>query len=160
MKTLFAFRRKILASVRVTALRLQLRDIKVGTNFYCNKGFFVARGKKLIAGDNVYFGRHAHIGNDLILSDDVMVASNCAFVGGDHKIDNLGTTLIRESGIEHRKTTVIENNVWIGHGCIIMAGVTIKSGAVVAAGAVVTKDVGNDVIIGGSPAVLIRKRIP
>lgn len=37
--------------------------------------------------------------------------------------------------------TSIGNDVWIGHGSIIISGVTIGDGAVIAAGAVVTKDV-------------------
>lgn len=160
MKALLVLRRKLLATFRVTLLRLQFRDIQVGKKFFCNKGFFLSRTIKLRVGDNVYFGRYTHVGNNLTIGDHVMVASHTAFVGGDHRIDNIGATLIRNSGRKSSKTTIIEDNVWLGHGCIIMAGITIKSGAVVAAGSVVTKDVGNDEIVGGSPAQLIRKRKP
>ena len=53
---------------------------------------------------------------------------------------------------------VIENDVWIGHGAIIMDGVKIGNGAVIGAGAVVTKDVEPYAIMGGVPAKLIRYR--
>ncbi len=56
--------------------------------------------------------------------------------------------------------TNIGNDVWIGHGAIVLPGVTIGNGAIVAAGAVVTKDVLPYSIVGGNPAVFIRFRIP
>jgi len=159
MNLLLAFRQKLLASLRLGLLKMQLRKISVGKGFYCNLGFYVSRKSRFTAGDNVYVGRHAHVGSNIEIGNNVMIASNVAFVGGDHKIDNLGDTPIRYSGRVHNRSTIIEDNVWIGHGSIIMAGTTIRSGAVVAAGAVVTKDVDSNNIVGGSPAKLIRKRI-
>ena len=53
---------------------------------------------------------------------------------------------------------VIGNDVWLGEGCTIMAGVTIGDGAVVAANAHVVKDVGPYEIVGGNPAKLIKRR--
>lgn len=55
---------------------------------------------------------------------------------------------------------VIGNDVWIGHGSIVLPGVTIGDGAVVAAGAVVSKDVAPYTIVGGVPAHPIRDRFP
>ena len=56
------------------------------------------------------------------------------------------------------RVTRIGNDVWIGHGAIITAGVSVGDGAVVGANAVVTKDVGPYTIVGGVPARLIRYR--
>lgn len=52
----------------------------------------------------------------------------------------------------------IGNDVWIGYGALIMAGVSIGDGAIVGAGAVVTKDVEPYAIVGGVPAKVIRMR--
>jgi phosphonate metabolism protein (transferase hexapeptide repeat family) len=54
----------------------------------------------------------------------------------------------------------IGNDVWIGHGAIVLPGVTVGDGAVIAAGAVVSKDVEPYTIVGGVPAHPIRERFP
>lgn len=53
---------------------------------------------------------------------------------------------------------VLEDDVWIGYGSIILSGVHIGQGAVVAAGAVVTADVPPYAIVGGVPAKIIKYR--
>ena len=54
----------------------------------------------------------------------------------------------------------IGNDTWIGHGAIIMKGVTVGDGAVIASNAVVTKDVPPYAIVGGLPAKVIKWRHP
>ena len=53
---------------------------------------------------------------------------------------------------------VIENDVWIGYGSIIVSGVRIGHGAIVAAGSVVLKEVEPYSIVAGNPAREISKR--
>lgn len=60
----------------------------------------------------------------------------------------------------YNQRVIIENDVWIGEGALILEGVTIKTGAIVGAHAVVTKDVEPYAIVGGVPAKLIRFRFP
>ncbi|WP_294590666.1 CatB-related O-acetyltransferase [uncultured Bacteroides sp.] len=59
---------------------------------------------------------------------------------------------------DNKGDIVIGNDVWIGYGAVIMAGVHIGDGAIIAARAVVTKDVPPYTIVGGTPAKEIRKR--
>ena len=54
----------------------------------------------------------------------------------------------------------IGNDVWIGHGAVILPGRTLGDGAVVAAGAVVTKDVPAYAIVAGVPARVVKERFP
>jgi acetyltransferase-like isoleucine patch superfamily enzyme len=56
------------------------------------------------------------------------------------------------------KKTIIDNDVYIGHGAIINTGVHVGSGAIIASGSVVTKDVPAYSIVGGNPAQFIRWR--
>ena len=158
MEKLKALRRFILGKLQLLWLRIRLLDIQVGKGFFCRKGLYITRRHSVKAGDNLFLGRHVHIASNLVFGDNVMVASQVSFVGGDHKIDYIGDTPIRFSGPEEQQTTYIEDGVWIGHGAIIMSGVRIGQGAVVAAGSLVTKDVEPNSIVGGAYAKEIRKR--
>jgi hypothetical protein len=53
---------------------------------------------------------------------------------------------------------VIGNDVWIGHGAIVLPGVTIGTGAAIGAGAVVSRDIPDFAIAVGVPAKVIRYR--
>ncbi len=55
--------------------------------------------------------------------------------------------------------TIIGPDVWIGHGAIIMPGVSVGTGAIVGSGSIVTKDVEDYTIVAGNPARLIRRRV-
>ena len=59
---------------------------------------------------------------------------------------------------EERIDVLIGNDVWIGYGATILAGVKIGDGAIIAAGAVVNKDVEPYEIVGGVPAKRINMR--
>ena len=59
---------------------------------------------------------------------------------------------------EHRVT--LGNDVWIGHGAIVLPGVSIGTGAAIGAGAVVTKDIPPFAVAVGVPARVIRYRFP
>lgn len=54
------------------------------------------------------------------------------------------------------KSITIGDNVFIGHGSIIMPGVTIGNNVVIGAGSVVTKDIPNGVVAAGVPAKAIK----
>ena len=62
------------------------------------------------------------------------------------------------SRIKRKGSIILQNDVWIGHGATIMAGVTLHNGGVVAADAVVTKDVPPYAIVAGNPAKIVRHR--
>lgn len=86
------------------------------------------------------------------------MASDVAFVGKDDHVINIPEKTIWNSGRGDSYKTFVGNDVWIGHGAIIMAGVRIGDGAIVAAGSVVTKDVEPCTIVGGNPARFIKNR--
>lgn len=86
----------------------------------------------------------------LSIGSDVSIAHAVSILTTEHMFDQPGT-VIRDQGRESRPT-VIEDDVWIGAGARILAGVRIGSRAIVGAGAVVTSDVSSGCIVGGVPA--------
>jgi len=141
----------------ITSLLLKVNCIE--KNILISKGFTKSRKNKLeLPGNNIYFGGNCHIGVNLTVRSFVMVASNVSFVGADHDITN-PKELMFYSGRAKMLGVTIEENVWIGHGSIVLDGVNILEGSIVAAGAVVTKTFPKYSIIGGNPAKLIRSRV-
>lgn len=109
-------------------------------------------------GDRVQFGRDCIIQCDIEIGNDVLIAPRVAFVGrDDHRFDVVGQT-IWDSPRGDTLRTVVQDDVWIGYGSIVLAGVVIGEGSVVAAGSVVVKDVAPYSIVGGVPAKRIRER--
>lgn len=150
-------RRFLLGAIRKKRLQFRNGLLEISGGFFCGKGCFVSTKNKIRIGRNFYMGNYCHLSANAEIGKDVLFASYVSLVGGDHEIDNIRVP-IRKSGRSEMKTIHIEENVWIGHGAIIMQGVRVGSGAVVAAGSVVTKDVDRGAIVGGNPAKLIRYR--
>jgi acetyltransferase-like isoleucine patch superfamily enzyme len=109
-------------------------------------------------GNRVQFGPRCLVQCDIQFGDSVLVAQNVAFVGRvDHRVDVVGSAIWDSPRGDDGKT-IVEDDVWIGHGCIVMAGVRIGRGAIVAAGSVVTRDILRYGIAAGVPARVIRMR--
>lgn len=109
-------------------------------------------------GHRVQFGANCIVHCDASFGNSVLIARNVAFINrDDHRFDLPGTA-IWDSPRGDKLKTIVEDDVWIGHGAIILSGVTIGEGAVVAAGAVVTRDVPPCAIVGGNPARVLRGR--
>lgn len=62
----------------------------------------------------------------------------------------------RRAKWESAEPIVIADNVWLGGGVIVCAGVTIGEDTVVGAGAVVTRDLPPGVLAAGVPARVLR----
>ncbi len=149
--------RTVLAAAKYCRLRLTAPGFVAAPGFYCGRGCFVSRDSRINVGSNFYMGNYCHLSAEATIGDDVMFASFVALVGGDHVIDNI-TVPMRAAGRGERQPIVIDDDVWIGHGAIVMHGVRVGRGAVVGAGSVVTRDVPAQAIVAGSPARIIRYR--
>ena len=114
--------------------------------------------KDVTIGDRVQFGPNCRIQCDIEFGNSILMAANVQFIGKDDHITNISGKTIWNSGRGDSQKTHVGNDVWIGNGAIIIAGVTIGDGAIVAAGSVVTKDVEPCTIVGGNPARKIKER--
>ncbi len=52
------------------------------------------------------------------------------------------------------------DDVWIGHGAVVLPGITLGTGCAIGAGAIVTKDVPAFAIVVGNPGRVLRFRFP
>lgn len=113
--------------------------------------------RDLIAHEFGFVGEGCQIGPKVELGRYVMLGPRVAIVGADHRWDQPGVPMIF-SGRAQLLQTVIETDVWIGYGAIVIAGLRIGRGSIVAAGAVVTKSIPPYEIWGGVPAQRIQAR--
>ncbi|MDR7241476.1 maltose O-acetyltransferase [Priestia megaterium] len=112
-------------------------------------------------GSNIHVGENFYANFDCVLLDvcEIRIGDNCFLAPGVHIYTATHPlhALERISGAEFGKRVEIGNNVWIGGRAIINPGVKIGNNAVIASGAVVTKNVPDSVVVGGNPAVIIKR---
>ena len=150
-------------SERSVILRNMLGSIgqrsAVGRNFLCQCGKHIFIGDKSVINDNCTMmdENHIRIGNQ------VLIAPNVQFYTATHPIDynerfvenwdeNSGELFFRTRSLP----ITVEDNVWIGGGSIILAGITIGTGSVIGAGSIVTKSIPANCVAVGNPCKVIR----
>jgi acetyltransferase-like isoleucine patch superfamily enzyme len=114
-------------------------------------------------GDDVFIGSGANFSateSKIIIGSKVMFGPNVTIMGGDHNISKIGKYMfdVKEKLPENDAPVIIEDDVWIGTGVIILKGVKIGTGSVVAAGALVINDVPAYSVVAGVPAKVLKQR--
>lgn len=90
------------------------------------------------------------------IGDNVLIAGHCMIIPNNHNFSNRAVPIAKQGNTS--KGIVIGDDVWIGHGCSILDGVTIGKGSIIAAGSVIVKSVEPFTIVGGVPAKIIKDR--
>jgi len=161
------FRKFILQLRDLYLVNIKWKNYKIGNNFHAGKNVVIWAKDIVEIGNNCYIGRNSQIETNIKIGNDVLIANSVAIVGRyDHNYQEFGKTIrqssqIRDSDYNWKaigEVTIIENDVWIGYGVIILSGITIKTGSIIAAGSVVTKNVKEYEIYGGNPAKKISNR--
>ncbi|MDW2263293.1 acyltransferase [Vibrio sp. 1557] len=131
---------------------------KVGRRIVYYPGVWIFSGRNLVIGDDVDFAKGVLVTTDggLSIGDRVLIGYHTHILTSNHKIPNLPLKVFQSGHV--KKPVYIENDVWIGAGCVILPGVTIGSGSIVGAGSVVTKDIPKNSICAGVPAKIIKAR--
>lgn len=112
--------------------------------------------RKTRLGHNVHFNGMRIIGNgDVTIGDNFHSGIDCVIITETHNYK--GDELPYDSSYLS-KPVVIEDNVWLGHGVLILPGVTIGEGAIIQAGAVVVRSIPKLAIAGGNPATVFSHR--
>lgn len=117
-------------------------------------------GKNSLVGTNCVIDGNVTIGNDVSIQTGVYIPlfctiGNSVFMGPYCKLTN--DKYMKRKDFQLKGANV-EEFVSIGANAVILPGITLKKGTIVGAGAVVVKDTGeNDVVI-GNPAKLLKKK--
>ena len=117
--------------------------------FYCDYGTYIAIG----AGTFVNFGCVMLDVAPIRIGTACQLATAVQLLTATHPVDP-GP---RRAGWESAQPITIGDNVWLGGGAIVLAGVSIGDNTVVGAGAVVTRDLPAGVVAVGNPARVLRE---
>ncbi len=108
-------------------------------------------GKLHALGENCRINVHANITDPAYVKiGNNVTLSNCNLIGHDGTVAMLNNAY--DVKLDSVGKIVIHDNVFIGHGAIVLPNVTVGPNAVVAAGAVVNRDVLPGDIVAGVPA--------
>jgi acetyltransferase-like isoleucine patch superfamily enzyme len=116
-------------------------------------------GGRIIVHDNVAIAQNVHItagDSDLIIGCGTAILANSCLTSIEHHPDELNTAPT-EWPLLGRPTS-IGRFCLIGHGSIVLAGVTIGDNCVVGANSTVTRSFPDNCVIAGNPARLLRSR--
>jgi acetyltransferase-like isoleucine patch superfamily enzyme len=166
MSRIFAVLRRLqtwLAIAGKSSFLTHGRDLHVG------KGTRLWAPRRLSIGDCVYIGKQVHIEANCRIGNYCLIANRVAIVGRhDHDFSAVGFPVRFSPWVGSQRfpsgyadqEAVIEDDVWLGYGTVVLTGVTVARGSVVAAGSVVTCDIPPYSIAAGVPAKVIGQRFP
>jgi virginiamycin A acetyltransferase len=121
---------------------------------------FVGGSGDISIGDNTFInsGCVLYSGNGIVIGKNVLIAANCTFAPVNHEYRSKDKTIIEQRFKESKGGIIIEDDVWIGAGVIILDGAHIKKGSVIGAASIVgiaTEEYG---VYFGNPLTLVKYR--
>ena len=147
------------------AVKNRIRKVIFGKNckiinpvnlYECKLGNSVFIGPFVEVQKNVTIGDFSRISSHTFVCELVSIGKNCFIGHGVNFINDLFKEGNLGGGRKNWKKTIIEDNVKIGSGSIILP-VKVKNGCVIGAGSLITKDLKIKGVYAGNPAKLIRK---
>ncbi|MDH0673401.1 acyltransferase [Empedobacter sp. GD03861] len=129
---------------------------KIGDNVSIQPGCFLFHTENLEIGDNVSIHPMCYIDAEggILIKDNVSIAHSSTLIAANHSWSDESLPIKYNKLI--LSPIIIEEDVWIGCGVRILAGVKISNRSIVAAGAVVNKSFDERSLIGGVPAKLLK----
>ena len=124
------------------------RCAAVGSNVQLRWPVVIYHPEGLRLGNDISIGEFSHIraSGGVTIGNRVLLASHVVVTSRTHPLAP------PRFGVTKDHPIVIEDDVWIGAGAIVLPGVTVGRGSVVAAGAVVTHSVPPMTVVAGVPA--------
>jgi acetyltransferase-like isoleucine patch superfamily enzyme len=99
-----------------------------------------------------------YTGNGVIIGEDVLVAANVTFAPVNHEFSARDVP-IRQQGFQpSRGGIVVEDDVWIGAGTVLLDGAIVRRGAVIAANSLVRDELEPYSVNAGNPSRVLGYR--
>jgi virginiamycin A acetyltransferase len=105
----------------------------------------IAEGSYLNSGTVLYTGHGIRIGRG------VLIAANCTLAPVNHAYRDRARPIVEQGFLPSKGGIVIEDDVWIGAGTVILDGALIRQGCVIGALSLVTGEVDAYGIYAGNP---------
>jgi acetyltransferase-like isoleucine patch superfamily enzyme len=143
-------------ALELEAARLLEQCATVGEHVRLRIPVVIYHPEHLRLGSRIDIGEFTHIraSGGITIGDRVLIASHVVITSRAHPVE------LPRFGVAVDAPVIIEDDVWIGAGAIVLPGVTIGSGSIIAAGAVVTSSVPPTTIVAGVPAIPLRGIAP
>ncbi len=135
---------------------------------WARNAFFPGWRVALLRSSGFTIGRDVYIADDLLIVEELAERANITI--GDRVSIAPRVTLVTSSHPNYSRIRgfapvsqgpiVIEDDAWLGVGCVVLPGVRIGRGAVVGANSVVLSDVASLHVVAGQPARTIRELTP
>ena len=131
-----------------------LEVIYSGDNIFMEANFACDYGSNIYLGENFYANFNTTMLDvcEIRIGNNAMFGPNCQLLTPLHPLN----AEERIAGLEFGAPITIGDNVWLGGGVTILPGITLGDNVVVGAGSVVTKSFGDNVVLGGNPARVIK----
>ncbi|MEW9265907.1 DapH/DapD/GlmU-related protein [Kineococcus endophyticus] len=142
---------------RARALSARWMLDECGADVNIEHGAWFGSGKGVRVGDRSDIGMDALVIGPVHIGADVMMGPRCVLLASAHETRSVDVPM-NQQGFREDRPIVIEDDVWIGAGCIILPGRRIGTGSIVGAGSVVVSDVPPWTVVAGNPARIVKKR--
>jgi acetyltransferase-like isoleucine patch superfamily enzyme len=143
------------------------KNVTTGPGLHLGIGSIIDAPRRMVIGRDVHIGKFCTIECDGKIGDYVMIANTGGLIGRfDHDHRYVGKPMAHAPWIgnaDYRGAgrgleIIVEDDVWIGFGAIVLSGVTIGRGAIIAVGSVVVSDIPPYAIVFGNPARKVGQR--
>ena len=117
--------------------------VQIGSDVLIARGTTVqAKSSWVKIGDRCIVGTHCHLGSvgGIRLGNAVMIAGHCYIGGGRYRTSDRDIPMM-DQGVYSEGPIIIEDDVWLGAGAIVLDGVRIGRGCVIGSGAVIRESV-------------------